>query len=87
MRWTGFPLGYDLTDNKTLIMWLAWIAAMAAIVIWKKKSELTSRLLVIAACVVMVWVYLIPHSMRGSELDYSKLQEGADPTGAIVTGD
>ena len=27
--WTGFPYGGDFTDNKMLIMWLAWAIAMA----------------------------------------------------------
>ena len=39
------------------------------------------------ASVVMVAVYLIPHSMQGSELDYSKLEQGVDPKQAIGTGD
>ncbi|MCK7482728.1 MAG: hypothetical protein M0C28_40615 [Candidatus Moduliflexus flocculans] len=30
VAWTGFPLGTDLTDNKTLIAFLAWIVALAA---------------------------------------------------------
>ncbi|MEM7233101.1 MAG: hypothetical protein AAF517_13045, partial [Planctomycetota bacterium] len=29
--WTGFPWGYDLTDNKMLIMWVAWIFACSTI--------------------------------------------------------
>ncbi|MHB8055577.1 MAG: hypothetical protein ACYDH3_10060, partial [Candidatus Aminicenantales bacterium] len=28
--WTGFPFGSDLTDNKTLIAMIAWIAALVA---------------------------------------------------------
>ena len=28
--WTGFPFGYDLTDNKTVLMWLAWVLAALA---------------------------------------------------------
>jgi hypothetical protein len=34
----------------------------------------------------MLAVYLVPHSMRGSELDYSQLEEGVDPAEAIETG-
>ncbi|MDP2957390.1 MAG: hypothetical protein Q8N53_13280 [Longimicrobiales bacterium] len=74
--WTGFPWGYDLTDNKTLIMWAVWIAA-CAVLGWKPRSERPSwraRVAVLAAAVVMTVVYLIPHSLRGSELDYGAVE-------------
>ena len=29
--WTGFPFGGDFTDNKMLIMWVAWALALAII--------------------------------------------------------
>jgi len=74
--WAGFPFGFDLTDNKTLIMWLVW--ALALVVLAKLKShQLLGRIAVLAAAVVMVAVYLIPHSLRGSQLDYSQLDESA----------
>jgi hypothetical protein len=60
--WTGFPLGGDLTDSKTLFVVLIWLAAFFL----KRKS----RFWVVAATLLMVAVYLIPHSMLGSELDY-----------------
>lgn len=66
--WTGFPNGTDLTDNKTAIGMIAWIAALIAV--FKSKSP---RGWVIAAAIILLAVYLIPHSMFGSELDYSKL--------------
>ncbi|MDP7110965.1 MAG: hypothetical protein QGH45_03325 [Myxococcota bacterium] len=34
----------------------------------------------------MVVVYLIPHSMYGSQLDYDKLDSGVDPAEAIGHG-
>ncbi len=72
--WTGFPFGTDLTDNKTLIAFIAWLIAIAAV--WN-KSTLTEhpgrRWVVLGAAVVMMLVYLIPHSMMGSELDYEEL--------------
>ena len=61
--WTGFPLGYDLTDNKVLIAVIAWLMAFFL----KKKSKWW----VVVAAVVMLVIYLIPHSVLGSELDYS----------------
>ena len=45
------------------------------------------RVVVLVATVVMMVVYLIPHSMRGSELDYGKLEQGVHPKDAIGTGD
>ena len=81
--WTGFPFGYDLTDNKTLVMWIAW--ALACLVLWRRKSERDPivRGTLLAATVVMVAVYLIPHSFRGSELDYDALDSGIPAEEAI----
>jgi hypothetical protein len=66
--WTGFPFGYDLTDNKTLITFLGWMAALIA----GRKGK-PARGWVLGASVLLLIVYLIPHSVLGSELDYSKL--------------
>ncbi|MGE4602840.1 MAG: hypothetical protein AAEJ65_08040, partial [Planctomycetota bacterium] len=85
--WTGFPFGGDLTDNKMLIMWGSWLIAVAAIGTRPKKNEKVSRAVVLAAALVMTGVYLIPHSMRGSELDYTQVDQGVDPSEAIGTGD
>ncbi|MCP4664579.1 MAG: hypothetical protein GY856_55040 [bacterium] len=85
--WTGFPRGYDLTDNKALIMWLAWVIACAVIGLKPKKNEVIGRLVVVAATVVMTTVYLIPHSLRGSELDYSQVDAGVPASEAVTTGD
>ncbi|OGS14854.1 MAG: hypothetical protein A2234_10555 [Elusimicrobia bacterium RIFOXYA2_FULL_58_8] len=71
--WTGFPFGYDLTDNKTLLMLVAWLPAMCAVL--RKKP---ARLWLNVAFAVTATVYLVPHSMFGSELDYKK--------GEVVTG-
>jgi hypothetical protein len=84
--WTGVPFGYDLTDNKTLIMWIVW-AAVCGLFVWKRmKSVLAERVSVILVAVVMVVVYLIPHSLRGSELDYDAIDEGAPASEAVSTG-
>jgi hypothetical protein len=84
--WTGFPWGYDLTDNKTLLMWLAWVMAAFVAGPRPRRNETWSRGAVLAATVAMAVVYLIPHSLRGSQLDYSKLQNGAAAKDAVVTG-
>jgi hypothetical protein len=85
--WTGFPWGMDLTDNKMLIMWLSWIFACSVIGFKPQKKETVNRIVVIIAALVMSAVYLIPHSMRGSELDYSKLEEGVPVHDAIGTSE
>ena len=84
--WTGFPYGGDFTDNKMLIMWLAWALALAIIGFKPKKKEGISRAAVIFAAIVMTGVYLIPHSMGGSTLDYEAVDQGIDPKDAINTG-
>ena len=84
--WTGFPFGGDFTDNKMLIMWVAWALALAIIGFKPKKKENVSRVTVLIAAVVMTVVYLIPHSMGGSTLDYDKVDQGIDPKEAIKTG-
>jgi hypothetical protein len=65
--WTGFPFGTDLTDNKTLIAFIGWIAAVIA-----GRKGRKARGWVLAASVILLVVYLIPHSLLGSELDYSQ---------------
>jgi hypothetical protein len=69
VAWAGFPVGFDLTDNKTLIALLFWIAALIA----GRKGK-PARPLVLAASLVTLLIFLIPHSLLGSELDYSKMQ-------------
>ena len=62
--WTGFPAGTDLTDNKTILALVFWLTAYRL----RKKS----RWWTVAAAILMVIAYLIPHSVAGSELDYSR---------------
>jgi hypothetical protein len=69
VAWSGFPLGLDLTDNKTLIAFLFWIVAFLA----GRKGK-PARPFVIAASLVTLLVFLIPHSLLGSEYDYSKMR-------------
>ena len=71
--WTGFPVGTDLTDNKTLVAFLFWIVALAA----GRKGK-PARPFVIAASLVTLFIFLIPHSLFGSELDYSKIGHGGN---------
>jgi len=63
--WTGFPFGYDLTDNKTLIALVGWIIAIIA-----GRHEKPARKWVLGASILLLVVFLIPHSLLGSELKY-----------------
>ena len=62
--WAGVPFGWDLTDNKTLIMFIAWGGAIA-LHHYKKRAWYF-----IAATFIVMMVYAIPHSAMGSELNY-----------------
>lgn len=68
--WTGFPFGIDLTDNKTLIAMLGWLWAW-----FKNRRGKEGRGWIIFAAVLMLVVFLIPHSVLGSEIDYTRLPE------------
>ena len=84
--WTGFPWGYDLTDNKLLIMWVVWVAAAFALGVKPKRKAGPGRVTVGVAALVMTVVYLIPHSMRGSELDFEAVDAGVPAAEAVGTG-
>ena len=64
--WTGFPFGTDLTDNKTLIAFHFFVAALLTIK-WKYN-----RWVVVLAVLMMIAIFTIPHSTNGSEYDYEK---------------
>lgn len=63
--WTGVPFGWDLTDNKTLIALIFWTLA----VVMNRKTD--RPFYTILAGVVLLLVFSIPHSLFGSELNYS----------------
>jgi len=58
--WTGWPLGTDLTDNKTAVAWALW-----AVAAWRRSPKWVAL-----AAIATFAVYLIPHSMFGSELKH-----------------
>jgi hypothetical protein len=63
--WTGWPIGADLTDNKTFVALLAWI--LAAVALYRaRRPEIWAAV----SAAVLLAVYMIPHSVLGSELDY-----------------
>jgi len=69
--WTGWPWGHDLTDNKTLVAMIMWGIAW-----WRIRRNPAARGWAIAAAIVLLAVYLVPHSVLGSELDYTQMEAG-----------
>ncbi|MCK5127488.1 MAG: hypothetical protein KAR42_14630 [candidate division Zixibacteria bacterium] len=71
--WTGVPFGWDLTDNKTLVAFVGWLIAL-----WRHRHCSSPRFWVLAASIILIGIFTIPHSTMGSELNYS--------TGEVETG-
>ena len=68
--WSGWPFGHDLTDNKTIIMVIVWVLAAL-----KLRKDPQNRVWPVAAAIIVLVVYLIPHSAFGSEIDYTKVSK------------
>ena len=62
--WTGWPYGTDLTDNKTAVAWLAWVVAWFA----NRRAPRSADWWVVAAAVLTLAVFAIPHSLFGSQI-------------------
>jgi len=71
--WTGWPYGGDWTDNKTIVAWLFWLIAFFML-----RKNPKNKIWPIIAVFVLFAMYMIPHSMGGSELNAE--------TGKIETG-
>lgn len=56
--WTGWPIGNDVTDSKTLVALVAWLFAAGML---RRPSQ--AKWCVLFAAVVMFSVFLIPHSV------------------------
>lgn len=67
--WSGVPFGWDWTDNKVIVELAAWL--LAAGLAMTRANPRTVRAAVIFATVVTLAVYFIPHSIFGSEYDYT----------------
>ncbi len=65
--WTGWPFGHDLTDNKTIATFILWLVAWFVL-----RKNRQNRIWPIVAVIGMLAVYLIPHSVLGSELDFTQ---------------
>ena len=64
--WTGWPIGTDLTDNKSLIILLIWLFP-----VWRILRNKDPRISLISASIATLVIFMIPHSLLGSEYDYS----------------
>jgi len=58
LLWTGWPVGSDFTDNKTLIALVGWVIAAAGLK-WSKSPGAW----IVAAAAVMFAIFMIPHSI------------------------
>ena len=71
--WTGWPFGQDVTDNKTLVAFIVWLIAFFVL-----RKNPKNRFWPIFAAVITLLVFVVPHSMFGSEFDYA--------AGKVTTG-
>jgi hypothetical protein len=56
--WGGFPIGNDVTDNKTLVAFVGWLVTYYFV-----KNNLKPGLFAGLAALLMLIVYMIPHSV------------------------
>ncbi len=73
--WTGWPFGHDLTDNKTLFVFICWVIAWFVL---RRKPE--NKVWPTIAVIAMLLVYAIPHSVMGSEIDHTKEADSTPET-------
>lgn len=65
--WTGWPFGRDLTDNKVALAMLLWIVAW-----WRGRGDARdARGWTLAASFVTLVIFVVPHSLFGSQFDYA----------------
>ncbi|MBI5710799.1 MAG: hypothetical protein HZC42_10915 [Candidatus Eisenbacteria bacterium] len=74
--WTGFPVGSDLTDNKTLIALAGWIGAVLAL-----RQGRDGRGWAAFAALLMLLVFMVPHSWLGAEPGHAALDAPPAATG------
>jgi hypothetical protein len=66
--WTGFPFGTDITDSKTLVAVIVWIAAAIAVARARR-----ARAWVLVAALVTLTIFAIPHSWTTTEPEYARI--------------
>lgn len=65
--WSGWPFGQDVTDNKSLVAFVFWVIAIISQ--YRNREKKTWSLI---AAIILLVVFLIPHSVLGSEYDFTK---------------
>ncbi len=75
--WTGWPIGHDLTDNKTAFTFIFWLIAWFVL-----RKNPANRVWPIVATIMMLAVYVIPHSVMGPEIDHTKTETPVEQTTA-----
>jgi hypothetical protein len=69
--WEGFPFGFDITDNKTQIIFIIWIVtALLVRGSFFGRGERSDTLgkrgfgwMIVMSCIVSLALYLVPHSL------------------------
>jgi len=64
--WSGFPFNIDLTDNKMLILQIFWTY------FYYKAKKTNNLKYIIYGFILIVLVFLVPHSILGSEYDFKE---------------
>lgn len=69
--WEGFPFGYDITDNKTQLIFIFWLISL--LLVWgsfigkgEEKDLLGTRgfaLAVLLSYIVSLFLFIVPHSL------------------------
>ena len=72
--WTGWPVGEDLTDTKTLAAFAFWLAAALAL-----PRPRAARVAVVLAALVTLVIFAIPHSWAGGEPAHAELDGAGNP--------
>ncbi len=80
--WTGWPVGHDITDTKTLIAFVFWL--LAAPVVGRRWI---GRPAVVLAALVTLAIFAIPHSWTAREPSHGELDGAGVPAVATVGPD
>lgn len=69
--WEGFPFGYDITDNKTQLMFIFWLVSL--LLVWgsfigkgEEKDLLGPRgfaFAVLLSYIISLFLFIVPHSL------------------------
>ncbi|MFQ6082516.1 MAG: hypothetical protein ACE5WD_04055 [Candidatus Aminicenantia bacterium] len=60
--WTGIPFGWDITDNKTLLILIYWLAVLIPFKLNKFSVRTLAKLIILGTIFTLV-LFLVPHSI------------------------